>query len=210
MRSFGLVVGLEAHGPREVLWIVPPGGAGGDKQLRHLVIVHVALDRGVGRSAQRVEDQQHLVALDQPPRLFHRRRRTVGIVVGDEGDLAAVDAALLVDLVEVGNLGLADHAIGGRRPTIRHDVADLDLGVAGAGIVLAGGNGTSGGGEDDGGRQCCGAQNCWAHGLSPAKFFFFGSAMWEAPASFQRSKANPSKTLGEGNVPRLAAASGRR
>jgi len=69
-------------------------------------------------------------------RLFHRLGRAVAVVVGDEIDLAAVDAALGVDLLEVGVLGLADHAIGGRRSAIGHDVADLDFGVGGAGIVF--------------------------------------------------------------------------
>src|SRR6185295_19732803 len=58
------------------------------------------------------------------------------VVIGDEIDLAAVDAAFGVDLLEVGFFGLADHAIGRRGPRIRHDVADLDFGIAGAGVVF--------------------------------------------------------------------------
>ena len=45
-------------------------------------------------------------------------------------DSAAVDAALAVELVEIGRLGLADGGVGRRRARIGHDVADLDLGVA--------------------------------------------------------------------------------
>jgi hypothetical protein len=60
----------------------------------------------------------------------------VGVVVGDEVDLAAVDAALGIDLVEIGRLRLADGSVGGRRSAVGHDVADLDFGIAGAGIIL--------------------------------------------------------------------------
>ena len=131
-----LVVGLKAHGPGEVLGIAEFGAAGGDEQLRHFLGVHVFHDRRIGRRAERLEDQQDLVALHQLARLLDRLRRAVGVVIGDEIDLAAVDAALGVDHVEIGFFGLADHAIGRRRAAIGHDVADLDLGVAGAGIVF--------------------------------------------------------------------------
>ncbi|MHC2391758.1 hypothetical protein ACVIHB_006574 [Bradyrhizobium liaoningense] len=90
----------------------------------------------LGGRAQRVEDQQHLVAFDELARLFHRFGRRVGVVIGDEIDLAAVDAAFGVDLAEVGLLGLADHAVGGGGSAVGHDVADLDLGVGCAGIVF--------------------------------------------------------------------------
>ena len=85
-----------------------------DEQLRHLLGVHVFLDRGVAGRAQRIEDQQHLVGLDQLARLLDGLRRAVAVVIGDEVDLAAVDAAFGVDLVEIGGLGLADRGIGGR------------------------------------------------------------------------------------------------
>src|SRR5207244_8233252 len=45
------------------------------------------------------------------------------------------DAALRVDHAEVGFLYLADHAVGGCRPTIGHDVADLDFCIGGSGII---------------------------------------------------------------------------
>src|SRR5262249_3145118 len=51
---FALVIRLPAHGPREVLRIVPLGGARRNKELRHLLGVHVFLDRGVGRRPQRL------------------------------------------------------------------------------------------------------------------------------------------------------------
>ena len=60
----------------------------------------------------------------------------IGVVIADEVDLAAVDAAVVVDLLEIGGFGLADHAVGGGRSAVGHDVADLDFGVGGAGVVF--------------------------------------------------------------------------
>ena len=122
------------HG--KVLRIAPLGCAGGDEQLRHLLGVHVFLDRRIRRRAEALEDQQDLVALDQLARLLDRLGRAVAVVVGDEVDLAAVDAAFGVDLLEIGRDRLADQAVGRGRTAIGIDVADLDLGVAGAGIVF--------------------------------------------------------------------------
>ena len=153
--GLALVVGLPAHGPGKVLGIVPLGGAGGDEQLRHLLGVQVFLDRRVRWRAERIENEQNLVALDQLAGLLDGLRRAVGIVIADEIDLAAVDAALGVDLLEVGFLGLADHTVGGSGSAVGHDVADLDLGIGGAGIVFllreraAAGYGKQG----DGGRK---------------------------------------------------------
>ena len=134
--ALALVVRLPAHRPREVLRVAEFRRAGRDEQLRHLLGVHVFLDRGVVRGAEAVEDQQHFVVFDQPARLFDCLRRRVAVVVADERDLAAVDAALGVDLVEIGRERLADRAIGRSRPAVRHDVADPDLGIARAGIIF--------------------------------------------------------------------------
>ena len=98
MRDLALVVGLPAHGPGEFLGIVPLGGAGGDEQLRHLLRIHVFLDRRIRRRAERIEDEEDLVALDQLAGLLDRLRRAVGVVIADEVDLAAVDAAFGIDL----------------------------------------------------------------------------------------------------------------
>jgi hypothetical protein len=75
-------------------------------------------------------------ALDQLADLLHGLRRRIAVVIGDEVDLAAVDAALVVDHLEIGFFGLADDAIGRRRTAVRHDVADLDLGIGRAGVVF--------------------------------------------------------------------------
>src|SRR2546423_1501950 len=133
---FGPVVRLPPDGPREVLGIAPARRAGGDEQLRHLHGVHVFLDCGVARGAERREDQELLVAFDQLAGLLHRLRRAVGVIVGDEIDLAAVDATGVVDHPEIGTHRLADDAISRRRPAVWHDVADLDFGVGRAGIVF--------------------------------------------------------------------------
>jgi hypothetical protein len=119
-----------------VLRIAKARGAGDDKQLRDPHHIHVLLDGGIGRGAERAEDQQHGIALDQLARLLHRLRRTVAVIVGDEVDLAAVDAAIVVDHAEIGTHRLADDAVGRRRPTIGHDVANLDLGIGYAGVVF--------------------------------------------------------------------------
>src|SRR5262249_46381969 len=54
----------------------------------------------------------------------------------NEIDLASVDAAFRIDLVEIGGFGLADGRVGRGRPGIGHDIADLDLGVGRTGIVF--------------------------------------------------------------------------
>ncbi|MGY3371525.1 hypothetical protein ACVWZL_008650 [Bradyrhizobium sp. GM2.4] len=149
---FALVGRLPAHGPGEVLRVIPLGGAGGDEQLRDLLGVEVFLDRAVRGRAERVEHDDHLVALDQLADLLDGLRRRIAVVIGDEVDLAAVDAALVVDHLEVGFFGLADDAIGRGRTAIRHDVADLDLGIGRAGVIFFLGECGAGGESDD--RRC--------------------------------------------------------
>ncbi|MGY4300982.1 hypothetical protein ACVWXN_009077 [Bradyrhizobium sp. i1.4.4] len=129
------VAGLEAHGPGKVLRVVPLAGAGGEEELRHLLGIVILLHGGLGRRAQRVEDQEDLVALDQLADLLHGLRRRVAVIIGNPVDLAAVDAALVVDHLEIGFLGLADDAVGGRGTGIGLDIADPDLGVGDAGVV---------------------------------------------------------------------------
>ncbi len=166
--AFALVVGLPAHGPGKILRVAPFGGAAGHEQLRHLLGIHVFLDRRIGLGAERLEDQQHFVAFHQLARLLHGLRRAEAVVIADEGDLAAVDAAVVVDLAEIRRLGLADRAVGRGRPAERHDVADLDFGVAGAGVVCLLRRARRGGaerdGQDRGERQIRGFRR---HGFSP-------------------------------------------
>jgi len=51
--------------------------------------------------AKRLEDEQHFIAFNQLSRLLNSLGRTETIVIADEVDLAAVDAAFSVDLVEI-------------------------------------------------------------------------------------------------------------
>jgi len=48
---------------------------------------------GIAGGAYRTEDQQNLIAFDQFARLYDRLGRAIGVIVGDEIDLAPVDAA---------------------------------------------------------------------------------------------------------------------
>src|SRR5690606_31880640 len=110
----------------------PLGRARGDEQVRHLLGVHVFVDGGVGRRAEALEDQQRLVAFHQLARLLHRLGRAVAVIVAYEVDRAAVDAAIVIDLLDVGVDRLGDLRIGRRRPAIGLDVPDLDLRVGDA------------------------------------------------------------------------------
>ena len=66
-----------------------------------------------------LEREQHFVALDQLAHLLDRLGRAVGVVILDQIDLAALHAALIVDHLHIGGLGLADGGIGGSGPAER-------------------------------------------------------------------------------------------
>jgi hypothetical protein len=91
-----LAIGLPTDRPWKVLGVVPFGRSCGDKQLRHFLLVEVTVDCGIGRGAERGSDQQHAVFLDQLAHLLDRLRRRIAIVIGDEIDLTAVNAPLVV------------------------------------------------------------------------------------------------------------------
>jgi hypothetical protein len=76
------------------------------------------LNGAVGRRAKRTEDQENLIALDQLARLLDRFWRIERIIVRNEGDLAAIDTALGVDLAEIGRLGPTDDTVGRCRPAV--------------------------------------------------------------------------------------------
>jgi len=59
-----------------------------------------------------LEHQQYAILLDELVRGLDRLLRVVGVVIGDEIDLAAVDAAFGVDLLEIRGNRLADQAVG--------------------------------------------------------------------------------------------------
>lgn len=178
------VARLEAHGPGEVVRIVPLAGAGGEEELRHLLGVVIFLHGGLGRRAERVEHQEDLVALDQLADLLHRLRRRVAVVIGDPADLAAVDAALVVDHLEIGFLGLADDAVGGSRSRIGLDIADLDLGVGDSGVVrLLGGSVMD---RDQRQRGCCGKQGEFLVHENSLRFFWVGAGTSKTRSARER------------------------
>ncbi|MEY9652813.1 hypothetical protein ABIF07_009091 [Bradyrhizobium elkanii] len=85
-----------------------------------------ALVGGTERREQNVD----LVAFDELARLFHCLGRAIGVVIGDVFDHAAVDAALLVDHLEIAAGRAADRRIDRSRSRIGVDIADDDLGLA--------------------------------------------------------------------------------
>jgi hypothetical protein len=122
-----VVTRLVSHRPREVRRIVPLRGAGGQEQVRHLLLVHVLVDGGVARRSERVDERRHLVLLDEPSNRLDHLRRTIGVVIADVVDPPAVHAALLVDFLEEGADRAAKGAIGGGGTAVRAGVPDLDL-----------------------------------------------------------------------------------
>src|SRR5207244_11689481 len=64
----------------------------------------------------------------EPSVPLDRLRPAAAAVERDEVDLAVVEPAFVVDLLDVGGQGLADRAVRGGRAAVRVRVADLDLG----------------------------------------------------------------------------------
>src|SRR3989304_5461733 len=132
-----------------------------------------------------------LVESDELARLLDGLGRAVAVVVGDERHLAAVDAALGVDLVEIGGERAADQAIGGGRTAVGVDVADLDRAVAGAGIVFLLRRG--------GDRECehhgqTGQQTKSVHGFAPRfawRVSGAADALGRRPAPWPRARRAP-------------------
>jgi hypothetical protein len=63
-----------------VLRVAPLRRAGGDVELRHLLLVHVLVDRRVARRAERLEQGEDLVLLDQLADHLHRLGWVVAVV----------------------------------------------------------------------------------------------------------------------------------
>ena len=113
--GFSGVARQKAHGPRKLARLVPGRRARQGEKLRHLLRVQIGLDRGVGVGADGRHRQENLVLLDELARHLQRLVGIVGVVIDDEIELAAVDAALGVDLVRIGRHDLGDDAVGGGR-----------------------------------------------------------------------------------------------
>ena len=135
--------------PGHVDRIVPFRGGADQEQLRHLVGIEIFGDRRARRRSHRGEDEGDAVVLDQPACCFHGLGRREGVVQRDQIELAAVDATLLIDLVEIGRDHLAGDAERGRRSAIGHGVADLDLGIVHPWTVGLRGSGSRQAGRGD-------------------------------------------------------------
>src|SRR5207249_11361636 len=99
---------------------------------------HVLHDGQVVGRAWGAHQREDLVLFDQLLGHAGRARRIVAVVVGDPGDLPAVDAALLVEHLEVAFVGVVLDLGGGLRTGEDLPGAELDLRVGDAHLVLFG------------------------------------------------------------------------
>ena len=124
-RALAAVALEEAHRPRVALRRTADRlGTVACEQLRDLPRVQVVADREVVGGADRVEDGEHAVLLDELPGQLHRLRRVVAVVVEAVDDLPPVDAARGVDVVEVRLRTGADRAERGGLTGQRDGAAD--------------------------------------------------------------------------------------
>src|SRR4051812_35520303 len=116
-----------ADRPRVLLVVAAERGrAGGDEELRDVVVVQEVPDREIVRGAERVEHPEDLVLLDEPDRVLHRPGRVVGVVEVLVGDLSPEHAAVVVDVLEVVVRAAGDVPGGGRLAAQRNAAAELD------------------------------------------------------------------------------------
>ena len=128
------VVDLPAERLRLCRGHVPALAAGCDEHVGDLLGVQEVHHGQVRRRAEAVEDRVHVVLQHQLPHDRRRGGRVVGIVEVLVDDLAAVDAAVRVDVVEVGGRRGGDLAVaGGGGPGERLVAADGDRGRGDAG-----------------------------------------------------------------------------
>ena len=121
------VVRLPSEAVR-VLRLAPAGTAGLDEQLGNAVRVEVTLHRQLRRGSERSDVGEDVVHLDELFGQRHRSGRVVLVVVDDVLDLAPVDAAVGVDVLEDGIGGRGDLAVARRRgPRQRRGRAEHDL-----------------------------------------------------------------------------------
>jgi hypothetical protein len=125
--GFGRVGRQETHGPGKLLRLVPGRRARQREQLGHLLRVQIRLDRRVGVGADGAQGEENLIVLNELAGRLHDLDRVIRVVIGDDVDLAAVDAAFGVDLVHIGRDDLADDAVGRRRPGDGRRDADADF-----------------------------------------------------------------------------------
>src|SRR5260370_15341684 len=101
-----------ASSPRIMLGIIEDRCARPNEKIGHPLLVDVFKNCQIWSSADRIDDKQYFLTLNELARLLDRFRRTIGIVKRHVVDLAAVDAALLVDHLEVCSRGHRSCRIG--------------------------------------------------------------------------------------------------
>ena len=115
--------------------LVPFRRRADQEQMRHLGTVEVFRGRRTRRGAHGSEHEGDAFVFDQPAGRLDRLGRREAVVERYHVKLAPVDAAFLIDHVEIGRKYLAGDAERRCRTAIRHDVAELDLGIGNAGLL---------------------------------------------------------------------------
>jgi hypothetical protein len=118
--------------------IAPAVGTALDEQLRNFAIVEIFRNLELRGRANRPESKGDMLHFDKLARLVPGSPRHEAVVDADQVDLAAIDAALIVDHLHVGLLGQTERREPGARTGIRHRLADLDLGIGHPRRVLRG------------------------------------------------------------------------
>src|SRR5476649_677926 len=95
--------------------------------MRYPAIVEILPDGQICHAPKRPENEGDLLLLDQAPGLLDGLGRTVTIVKADQVEAAAIHAARFVDHLEVSRFRPADDAVGRRRATVGHALANLDF-----------------------------------------------------------------------------------
>ena len=129
--AFDQVVGLPAERLLVLGGFVPAPAARGDEQVRHPLAVEEVHDLGVGRGAQSAHHREDVVLEDEFLGHLDGLGRVVAVVLVTEVDLAAVDAAVGVDVVEVRLGAHRDVAVAGRGRAGQRLVAADDDAVLG-------------------------------------------------------------------------------
>ena len=129
--SLGAKRRLPAHRPGKRLGIAQLLGAGRDEELGNLPLVQEAPHRKVSGRSEGAKHQEDVFPLDQPAGQIERNGGIGIVVMGDEAHLAAVDAAALVDHLEICRFGLSDRGEFRQRPRIGHEIADADFIIIG-------------------------------------------------------------------------------
>ena len=122
---------LPAHRPGKGLGIAQFLGAGSNEELGNPPLVQEASHCKVSGRSVGAKHQEDVFPLDQPAGQVERDGGIGIVVMGDEAHLAAVDAAALVDHVEIRRFGLSDRGEFRQRPRIGHEIADADFVIIG-------------------------------------------------------------------------------